>query len=121
MSANMQRDVVEAVGDERLAVAQPLGDRLGQDVQQQPLVLAREALPLLDGRHIGAVDVDEAELGHVHRQQGVGPASSPRPRPSTPIGRPHPLEERLAKVRAAIATPTARPRPPTRPALAGLA
>ena len=36
--------VVEAVGDQRLAVPQPIGDRLGQDVQEQPLVLAGQAL-----------------------------------------------------------------------------
>ena len=42
-----QGDVVEAVGDERLARAQPLGDGLGQDVEQQPLVLAGQTLSLL--------------------------------------------------------------------------
>ena len=41
-----QGHVVEAIGDQRLAVAQSLRDRLGQDVQQQPLVLTGQAFPL---------------------------------------------------------------------------
>ena len=71
-----QRDVLEAVGDERLAGAQPLGDGLGQDVQQQPLVLAGQPLTLLDRGDVGAIDIDEAELGDIDRQQGIRPPGS---------------------------------------------
>ena len=68
-----QRDVVEAVGDEGLPVAQALGDRRGQDVEQEALVLAGEPLPFPHRRHVRAVDVDEAELGDVDRQERIGP------------------------------------------------
>ena len=43
----------------------------GQDVQQQPLVLAMESQKLSISGDVGAVDVDEPELGDIHRQELV--------------------------------------------------
>ena len=54
--------VVEAVRDRDLAGAEPLGDRGGQDAQEQALVLAGEPLDLAGGGDVGAVDVDRVEL-----------------------------------------------------------
>src|SRR3989304_3253599 len=68
--------LVEAIGDDHLAPAQPRGDRGGQDVQQQPLVLAMGPLPLTSGRDVRAVDVDETELRDVDGLEGVGPAAA---------------------------------------------
>ena len=70
-----QRDVLEPVRDDRLAVPQAVGDRLREDVQQQALVLGGEPRPLTFGRHVRAVDVEEPELGHVDRDELVHPAA----------------------------------------------
>jgi hypothetical protein len=92
-----ERDVLVAIGDQRLTGTEPVGDRLGQDVQEQPRVLAMGDLQLADGRHVGAVDVDEPELGDIDGEQVVGAtaAHDVNPRAST---RAHGLDESLAQL-----------------------
>ena len=97
-----QGHVVEPVGDERLAAAQPIGDRRGQDVQQQALVLPVEAPQFVVGRDIRTVDVDEPEFRHIHRQERVIAAEAAQLDPCAGPG-PHRPDESIEQV------PTQRP------------
>ncbi len=81
-----QRDVLVAVGDEPLTRADPVGDGLREDVEQQLEVLLVGCLELTLGCHVGAVDVGESEFGNVDRQElEVAPGTVDVDRSSLPF------------------------------------